>query len=79
MICQLVDNMSSFILKIQIKNFVQNFLMIFWGEILDTIFQKVPIVFWENFDVKQLPEYLSTNKKIKLVVPLQLSELRAFK
>ena len=48
-ICQLVDNISRFILKIQRKNFVQNFLMIFLGEILDAIFQKVPHRFLGKF------------------------------
>ena len=54
--------------------------MIFWGEILDKIFQKVPHRFLEKFWRQKncLNIYLS-NKKIKLVVPLQLSELRAFK
>ena len=40
--------------------------MIFFGEILDKIFQKVPIVFWKNFGVKNLPEYLSIKQKNKI-------------
>ena len=54
--------------------------MILGGEILDKIFQKVPHRFLEKMLASKncLNIYLS-NKKIKLVVPLQLSELRAFK
>ena len=52
--------------------------MIFLGKILDTIFQNVPHRFFEKFLAsKKLSEYLSIKQKIKLVVPLQLSELRA--
>ena len=37
------------------KNFVKNLLMIFWGKIWDTIFQKVsPSFFWKNFGVKKI-------------------------
>ena len=48
-ICQLVDNISRFILKIQIQNLVQIFLMIFFGGILDKMFQKVPHRFLQKF------------------------------
>ena len=39
--------------------------MIFLGEILDKIFQKVPHRFWEKIGVKKLPEYLSITQKKK--------------
>ena len=53
--------------------------MIFWGKILDKIFQKVPHRFLEKILASKncLNIYLS-NKKIKLVVPLQLSEQPTF-
>ena len=42
--------------------------------------KKFPIVFWKNFGVKKIAWiFIYQAKKIKLVVPLQLSELRAFK
>ena len=41
--------------------------------------KKFPIVFWKIFDVKNCLNIYLSNKKTKLVVPLQLSELRAFK
>ena len=40
--------------------------MIFLGEILDEIFQKVPHRFWKNVGVKKLPEYLSIKQKNKI-------------
>ena len=40
--------------------------MIFWGKILDKIFQNIPHRFWENFGVKKLPEYLSIKQKNKI-------------
>ena len=54
--------------------------MLFLGKILDNIFQKVPHRFLEKILASKncLNIYLS-NKKVKLVVPHQLSELRAFK
>ena len=54
--------------------------MIFWGKILDKIFQKDPHRFLKKMLASKncLNIYLS-NKKIKLVVPLQLLELRTFK
>ena len=48
--------------------FVKNLLMIFWGKILDNIFQNVPIVFWIHFGVKKLPEYLYMKQKNKISV-----------
>ena len=41
--------------------------MIFWGEILDNIFQKVPYRFLEKkIGVKKLPEYLPIKQKNKI-------------
>ena len=53
--------------------------MIFLGKILDAIFKKVPHRFLEKFRRQKISWIFIYQTKIKLVVPLQLLELRAFK
>ena len=69
-----------FIFKKINKTFRQKFVDDFLGKNFGYNFPKSsPSFFGKKFDVKKLPEYLSIKQKIKLVVPFQLSELRAFK